>query len=453
MLRAFLLCAVAFAQEALECPCITSASAQYSTVQSQLVIAGYPASYGLNGCGAYDDNLTAGCTGATRESWCANPWCYVDMTLCPVNEELCTAAGGTIGGDQSPHCRDRPYKQSSIVNASLFYSYETCGSVNTYDMSRLTEQVAGRAMRYAIDAYAPWVLLKTNAMGAQVYGGAIYDFFQSTLTLFTPMPTANHVDGWATAASRAKFPGSSYTACVHDVAVGNFDICVADLWITPFRNQLTTFLPALRQDYFYLVVPTKVEEVTFWTRLVRPFSPFAAEAWLGIAAFLLGMSFILWIMQIRMQPECCSGGVREVGTEFGRSCFTIWHDFLLGQSSAPVERGPGVRLVSFGFAFFVLVTLASYTASLASLLVVQRSAVGTIANIDEAIERQVKICVPGVLYDTFQNVFPRAKWVNAGLLEHLPRQLYSGTCQAIIASQDTVDNMHAGKIEELDCAA
>ena len=29
-------------------------------------------------------------------------------------------------------------------------------------------------------------------------------------------------------------------------------------------------------------------EVTFWTRLVRPFSPFAAEAWLGIAAFLLG---------------------------------------------------------------------------------------------------------------------------------------------------------------------
>lgn len=34
-----------------------------------------------------------------------------------------------------------------------------------------------------------------------------------------------------------------------------------------------------------------------------------------------------------------------------------------------------MRLVSFGFAFFVLVTLASYTASLASLLVVQRRVV------------------------------------------------------------------------------
>ena len=42
---------------------------------------------------------------------------------------------------------------------------------------------------------------------------------------------------------------------MHDVAVGNFDICLADLWITPERNQLVTFLPALRNDHFYLVVP------------------------------------------------------------------------------------------------------------------------------------------------------------------------------------------------------
>lgn len=47
-----------------------SASAQYSTVQSQLVIAGYPASYGLNGCGAYDDNLTvARQTGFVQSLW------------------------------------------------------------------------------------------------------------------------------------------------------------------------------------------------------------------------------------------------------------------------------------------------------------------------------------------------------------------------------------------------
>ena len=83
----------------------------------------------------------------------------------------------------------------------------------------------------------------------------MYDFLEETLDAFDPNPGINIIPGWATAESRLKYPESSYTACVHDVAVGNFDICLADLWITPERNQLVTFLPALRNDHFYLVVP------------------------------------------------------------------------------------------------------------------------------------------------------------------------------------------------------
>jgi len=30
-------------------------------------------------------------------------------------------------------------------------------------------------------------------------------------------------------------PDSSWTACIYDVAVGNYDICVADFWVTSER--------------------------------------------------------------------------------------------------------------------------------------------------------------------------------------------------------------------------
>ena len=55
------------------------------------------------------------------------------------------------------------------------------------------------------------------------------------------------------------------------MAVGNRDICVADIWITPERNQLANFLPTVKSDTFYLVVPRKIEEITFYHRIARPF--------------------------------------------------------------------------------------------------------------------------------------------------------------------------------------
>eukprot|EP00435_Cladocopium_sp_Y103_P059048 s344_g21.t1 len=156
------------------------------------------------------------------------------------------------------------------------------------------------------------------------------------------VPTVKIAPDYATAGSRAKFPNSDYTACVHDVAVGNLDMCVADLWLTPERNQLATFLPALRQDFFYLVVPQKIEEVTFWSRLIRPFMPFTGDGWLGIGAFLCSMATLLWSLAgrtfILINTHTRILHVVENGWDgcfFGvvgwiRFQFAIWHDFLLG---------------------------------------------------------------------------------------------------------------------------
>ena len=228
-----------------ECPCVNSSYSMYSTMQAGVVAKGAPSTYGLTGCANHDMGLALyegqHCDGSSPPSWCNNNWCFVDESLCPENVKLCEAAGGVLGSDVSPYCRTRATDPSSLLNNSEAYSYQTCGSVNDYDTDQLNEFIAGRSIRAAADAWAPWIV-----KDEEVWSGPTYEFFVQALSIFEPKPVIEVIPGWATQESRDRFPSSSYTACVHDVAVGNFDICIADLWLTPERNKLVTFLPAVR---------------------------------------------------------------------------------------------------------------------------------------------------------------------------------------------------------------
>ncbi|CAE7868732.1 unnamed protein product, partial [Symbiodinium necroappetens] len=61
---------------------------------------------------------------------------------------------------------------------------------------------------------------------------------------------------------------SGYSHCVHDVAVGKFDLCVADMWITPCRSAIVQFLPPVRFDMFYLVQAAKPRTEGGWAILL-----------------------------------------------------------------------------------------------------------------------------------------------------------------------------------------
>ena len=82
-----------------------------------------------------------------------------------------------------------------------------------------------------------------------------------------------------------------------------------------------------RQDLFYLVVPRKVEEVTFASYLERPFLPFTIDAWLGVFAFLCGLSIVLWIVEICDMPseerKGFSWSLREPWPQREASCFVF----------------------------------------------------------------------------------------------------------------------------------
>ena len=73
-------------------------------------------------------------------------------------------------------------------------------------------------------------------------------------------------------------------------------------------------------------------------------------------------------------------------------------------------------------------------------------------SIDDAIAKDAKICVPGVLLRTFSKKFPRGKFINTGGIEDLPKALLSGRCSGIVTSQEQLKMMHSGKIKEGECS-
>jgi hypothetical protein len=109
--------------------------------------------------------------------------------------------------------------------------------------------------------------------------------------------------------------------------------------------------------------------------------------------------------------------------------------------------------VQLAFAFFILVMITSYTASLASQLVVQREAVGAISSITEAIDQGIPICAPKAVLDTLGRLYPRATFVPSISHQPSPRMLYEGMCSAAIMTQDVIDSMLAGNLKEADCKA
>jgi hypothetical protein len=396
-----------------------------------------------------------------QSSYCLNSWCYVDSDLCPIVRSNCLQAGGVIGaGDVSPYCRSRDSRLSILIQPHR-YSYATCGNINAYDGNGLNKIVANTLVKLAVSAWAPWLVNR----GPEEYGGPLYDIVIDVMKEYQPEPRLNLIHTWATEQSRAVFPASSYTACVHDVAVGNFDICVADLWRTAERSKISHFTPALKYDHFYLVTRKQMVEDSIWVMLGRPFLPFSQAAWCAVVGYIIGMSVILWMMKMHAQGrQQFQAGGNKVSTlskwglkEMCSTLFDMWHNFLQGSS---IEAGDGAegetgahRIFRIAFAFFVLVILASYTASLASMLVTEKRMKAKIPNIEAAVTQGITVCLPSALVPPMEKVYPQGKFVDAKYVEWMPRSMYSGMCGAGLFTQGAIDYMHAGNIQEDDCNA
>ena len=129
--------------------------------------------------------------------------------------------------------------------------------------------------RVVITEVRPWTFqgqVDPNKPQWKGWQGVLVDMIDDMASPQKANLNINLIDGWATENSRKIIPNSSYTACAFDIGVGNFDLCLADFWVTPERLTYTKFVTAFSQDLFYLWVPKERVEDTYTKNKNRIFS-------------------------------------------------------------------------------------------------------------------------------------------------------------------------------------
>ena len=177
--------------------------------QSQESIDCYPKEYGAscqNWDGLYRAKQCAG-NGYDKEgSYCSSKWCFVDPLNCKIL-----------------------YQQSTLVvdvNAMdnvVYASYETCGNINAYNIDRYSTVFLNQTLTIAFpgDSSALYDLF-TNSEGEK--DGSSVRFFEDVQSFYNYNVDVVEISN----ISRQKY-SSSYSACVHDVALGLVDLCVGEI--------------------------------------------------------------------------------------------------------------------------------------------------------------------------------------------------------------------------------
>lgn len=122
-------------------------------------------------------------------------------------------------------------------------------------------------------------------------------------------------------------------------------------------------------------------------------------------------------------------------------------------SASPVNTPTSVpgRLAAVGFGWFLLITIASYTANLASILVSNQKAVNYITSIDDALAQQKKICAHVLLVPELMATFPTAKLEVLRDSNAVVRGLRKGDCEVALIQYNKIEEAMAGITNEGDC--
>jgi hypothetical protein len=135
-------------------------------------------------------------------------------------------------------------------------------------------------------------------------------------------------------------------------------------------------------------------------------------------------------------------------------CKAVYLNFLAYVSASPCNTPTSVpgRLAAVGFGWFLLITIASYTANLASILVAQQKATNQIGGIEDAIAQKRSICLHPVIAPEIKAAYPKAILVqNMSSTSGVIRALRKGECGVALVQVNKIETAMAGTDNELDC--
>ncbi|XP_057850920.2 glutamate receptor 3.3 isoform X2 [Cryptomeria japonica] len=154
----------------------------------------------------------------------------------------------------------------------------------------------------------------------------------------------------------------SYDKLVEQVALKNFDAAVGDISIVTKRSKIVDFTQPYIESGLVVVVAAKGIDSNAWAFL----RPFTVEMWCTTVAFFVIIGAVVWILEHRLNPEFRGHPKQQVMNVLW---FTFSTMFFSHRENTVSSLGRAVLLI---WLFVVLIINSSYTASLTSILTVQK---------------------------------------------------------------------------------
>ena len=375
--------------------------------------------YGVDRCGLWDKGLGPACAKDGPDDYCISAFCYVDRRNCarPSNLEENSLLARSLQFISHP---DKQY---------LAYSYETCGYLDRFSTNQqAANDLAGKTLRvsFPLPGSVGTFFSYFNEREEE-YRGAVHSFMNGVLDeLGVNLQFVN-----LSQQSLDRFPTTSFTACVHDVALGNTDFCISDFWITPQRRLMTTFTEQFEEDLFYLYVPASGnEDLPFSEILANPFRPFHRDVWLLIVAFLFFTSVCYLFLEYNNTDDFVEHD--NIGSKMYHSTYQAFQSYT-SASSIHVPKRKSTKMLLVGFGFFVLVMVSSYTAELASFFIREDVSVA-IDSFEAGLASGYKLCGYQAVKVDFLETYPTAEsaYVEVGTGGEAMTKLVAGECDMVM---------------------
>ena len=441
------------------CPCMNESSHDWTFSRRLLKEKANNSNYGMLGCDFYnadefrDDEFPKSYNRA---------WCYVDIHKCKLVKKKCQKDPGS----HNLYCRERPTTESVYVtNGSLRYSYETCGNLGSFEEgSRFGKWLSGFHIQAAIRpseglADPQQGLLEElaeKAVASLAQTKPIKDQRNLKAVPVLDKQFKGKMQWWTNQSkemvqsmgnARDAMPDTSYSYCLHDVAIGNLDLCVVDTWVTPERASIVSFLPPIRFDHFFFV--EKVDEFGCWAFL----RPFTLGAWLEIIG-VFGFAAALHLIDKRVRERASAAATtrdvtadhddadRRVTDQVDRARQSFRD---VGRQAAQLligDRAPN-KWMTIGIAFYMLIVGTTYTAKLFEILG-QRHSAGSIGGLEGVVDEVV--CVDQLAWKQIVEDHPKVHFHPVPDSHNIPLLLRNETCKVAIMPEYLINLMHAGSL-------
>lgn len=192
--------------------------------------------------------------------------------------------------------------------------------------------------------------------GTDVYRGYCIDVFTSAVNLLpyaVPYRFYSYGDGHR---------NPSNTDLVSRINAGEFDAAVGDIAIITNRTRMADFTQPFTESGLVVVAPVRKLNSGTWAFL----RPFTAKLWCVTGIFFLVVGAVIWILEHRINDEFRGPPKQQIVTTLWFSLSTL---FFSHRQNMMSTLG---RIVLILWLSVVLVISSSYTASLTSILTVQK---------------------------------------------------------------------------------